>query len=107
MFVGQQLLSAQAGPREALHFWVRETSRANAEVDFLVTRRNELLPIEVKSSAAGSLKSLHQFLWRSGRRDGVRLHEGESGTQTLSVKMPDGHLEYRLCSLPLWAAGLI
>jgi len=106
MFVGQELLAA-AQPSSEMFFWVSESSRANAEIDFLVARANELLPIEVKSSAAGSLKSLHQFLWRSGRREGVRLHEGESGTETLSVKMPDGHLEYRLRSLPLWAACLI
>ena len=106
MFVGQELLAASESSSD-LFFWVSESSRANAEVDFLVSRGNELLPIEVKASAAGSLKSLHQFLWRSGQRDGFRLHEGETGTENLSVKMPDGELEYRLHSYPLWAAALI
>ncbi len=106
MFVGQELLAASESPHD-LFFWVSESSRANAEVDFLVSRGNELLPVEVKASAAGSLKSLHQFLWRSGSRDGIRLHEGESGTERLSVKMADGELEYRLRSLPLWAASLL
>lgn len=106
MFVGQELL---VGPEssENLFFWVSESSRASAEVDFLVPRGNELLPIEVKTSAAGSLKSLHQFLWRSGKTEGVRLHQGETGAEWLSVKMPDGELEYRLRSLPLWTASLL
>jgi len=106
MFVGQELLAASESSHD-LFFWVSESSRSNAEVDFLVPRGNELLPVEVKASAAGSLKSLHQFLWRSGRREGVRLHGGESGTEKLSVKMPDGRLEYSLRSLPLWAASLL
>jgi hypothetical protein len=106
MYAGQELLAASQSSSE-LFFWVSESSRGNAEVDFLVPRGSELLPIEVKASAAGSLKSLHQFLWRSGQRDGIRLHEGESGTEKLSVKMPDGQLEYRLRSLPLWAAYLL
>ena len=106
MFAGQELLAALESSND-LFFWVSESSRANAEVDFLVPCGNELLPVEVKASAAGSLKSLHQFLWRSGKRDGIRLHEGDSGTERLSVKMPDGELEYRLRSLPLWAASLL
>ena len=106
MFVGQELLAASDTPSN-LFFWVSESSRANAEVDFLLPLGNELLPIEVKASAAGSLKSLHQFLWRSGQSKGFRLHDGETGTETLTVKMPSGELEYRLCSLPLWAASLL
>lgn len=106
MFVGQELLATADSPTD-LFFWVSESSRANAEVDFLVPSGNDLLPIEVKASAAGSLKSLHQFLWRSGRRDGIRLYDGKPGVERLSVRMPDGDFEYRLRSLPLWAASLL
>lgn len=105
MFVGQEL--AARTPAGELFFWVAESARANAEVDFLVSRGGTALPVEVKTGAAGSLKSLHQFLWRSHRREGVRLHEGETGSEKLTVKMPDGELQYTLHSLPLWAASLL
>lgn len=105
MFVGQEMVLESGST--GLFFWVSESSRANAEVDFLAVRGNQVLPVEVKTSAAGSLKSLHQFLWRSGSTEAIRLHEGETGAERLSVRMPDGELEYRLRSLPLYAASLL
>ena len=95
------------GMPEDLFFWISESSRSNAEVDFLISSGNELLPIEVKASAAGSLKSLHQFLWLSGRHEGIRLYEGKPGTESLTVQMQDCEFEYRLRSRPLWAASLL
>jgi predicted AAA+ superfamily ATPase len=43
-------------------FWVRENNKSNAEVDLTYKWNNFLLPIEVKSGAKGSLKSLHEFM---------------------------------------------
>lgn len=106
MFVGQQLLAYPPGSAEPLYFWVRESSRANAEVDFLVPGTAGPVPLEVKSGASGSLKSLHQFLWRSGQGLGVRLHSGPYADETLEVRMPNRKLRYRLLSVPLYLAGM-
>ncbi len=104
IFVGQQLLTGRQVRPETLHFWVSESSRNNAEVDYVVERAGHLLPIEVKASASGSLKSLHQLLWRAGLSRGVRLHEGPHLDEEHTVKMTDGGLSYRLLSLPLYLA---
>ncbi len=45
-----------------LFYWHRESRSAQAEVDLLVQTGSTFLPIEVKSSAVGSLKSLQLFL---------------------------------------------
>lgn len=103
MFVGQQLLASQPHPGE-LHFWVSESSRSNAEVDYLLEGPAEPLPVEVKSGASGSLKSLHQLLWRGGLETGVRLHPSPFSDERLTVKMPDRDLDYRLISVPLYMA---
>ncbi len=103
IFVGQQLLAARH-PSAALHFWVSESSRSNAEVDYLLEGPGFPLPVEVKSGASGSLKSLHQFLWRAGLEVGVRLHPGPYADERLKVKMPDRDLDYRLISVPLYLA---
>lgn len=102
--VGQLLLSRQRRTRQDLFFWVRETPRANAEVDHLVGTHSGVLPTEVKAGAAGSLRSLHQLLWRSGGRVGLRLHGGTWADERHEVTMPDGVLEYRLLSWPLYMA---
>lgn len=58
-FVAQELLSA--GHSE-LYYWSRQAKSSNAETDYLIERNNEIIPIEVKSGAVGSLKSLHLLL---------------------------------------------
>jgi predicted AAA+ superfamily ATPase len=58
-FVGQEMLIAQQG---GLYYWDRQGRNSMAEVDFLAVRKGVVHPVEVKSSASGSLKSLHLFL---------------------------------------------
>jgi predicted AAA+ superfamily ATPase len=58
-FVGQEILAARGGE---LHFWSRETRNSQAEVDYLVEIGGEIYGVEVKSCAAGRLRSLHLLL---------------------------------------------
>lgn len=105
MFVGQELIAA-LGPHDGeLYFWVNESSRSNAEVDFLLAVSGRVLPLEVKAAASGSLKSLHQFLWRAGLDEAVRLQSNRGADERHQVKMPGGALDYRLISLPLYMAS--
>jgi predicted AAA+ superfamily ATPase len=61
--VAQELL-AYADPclDKKLHFWSREKKGSNAEVDYLIEIDGRPLPVEVKSGARGSLKSMRLFL---------------------------------------------
>lgn len=61
-FVGQELLAAGGSENRALYYWSRADHRGNAEVDYLVVRDGVIYPVEVKSGAAGRLRSAHQFL---------------------------------------------
>ena len=56
-----QELSASFGGDEP-HWWKRDAKNAQAEVDFMVALDGRILPIEVKSGAAGRLKSVHQLM---------------------------------------------
>jgi predicted AAA+ superfamily ATPase len=62
MFVGLQLRAGRPGRDEQLYFWVRESARAGAEVDFVLPGAGAPVPVEVKSGASGILRSMHQFL---------------------------------------------
>jgi predicted AAA+ superfamily ATPase len=46
----------------SLYYWHRENPNANAELDYVIQKGSEILPIEVKSSGKGSMQSLRQFL---------------------------------------------
>lgn len=58
-FVGQELLAAG---HEELYYWSREAKSSSAETDFLVEKNHAIIPVEVKSASAGSLRSLHLLL---------------------------------------------
>lgn len=58
-FVGQELRAALGTD---LHYWSREARNSSAEVDFLAAAGGKVLGIEVKSGAAGRLRSLHLLL---------------------------------------------
>jgi predicted AAA+ superfamily ATPase len=62
-FVGQQLLANSGGCEQGeLYFWKRHVKSSSAEVDFLLARSGNIVPVEVKNGKAGSLKSLHLLL---------------------------------------------
>lgn len=58
-FVGQELMAAG---QDELYYWAREAKSSTAEVDFLITVEGRIHPVEVKSGAAGRLRSLHLLL---------------------------------------------
>jgi hypothetical protein len=62
-FVGQELLAySDSSAAMHLYYWQRETRSSQAEVDYLLSKDGNIIPIEVKSSAGTSLKSLHLFM---------------------------------------------
>ena len=58
-FVGQEMVVSQKG---GLYYWDRQAKSSSAEVDYLAVMHGRIHPVEVKSGASGSLKSLHMFL---------------------------------------------
>lgn len=104
IFVGQQFVAKAGRRREPLHFWISESSKANAEVDYLLSGKGAATPVAIRPGAAGTLKSLHLFLQRAGLAVAVRLHAGPLADERHEVKMEEGKLTYRLLSLPLYLA---
>lgn len=97
--VGQELLAMQYNSLSALHFWVREKKTSNAEVDFIFPFENKLIPIEVKSGAEGSLRSLHLFMENASHNMAIRFYAGPMNIST--VNTVNGKL-YHLLNLPYY-----
>ncbi len=57
-FVGQELLSTGT----KLFYWSRAAKSSTAEIDYLLSSKGIIFPVEVKSGASGSLKSMHLLL---------------------------------------------
>jgi len=62
-FIGQELICYESPDNKAqLYFWKRLEKNSTAEVDYLLQRKSDILPIEVKSGHGNTLRSLRLFL---------------------------------------------
>lgn len=92
-YVGQELL---AGDQEELFYWSRAARGSTAEIDYLMVKEDEIIPVEVKSSSSGRLRSLHFVL-----ENFPNIPEGYIYSDASYGKMQ----EQRLIFLPLYYAG--
>ncbi|NGF55703.1 ATP-binding protein [Parapusillimonas sp. SGNA-6] len=102
--VAQELISIENSGDVRPVFWVREKSQSQAEVDLLLSYRDKVVPVEIKSGKTGSLRSLHQFIEQSGARHAIRIYGGEfvlERTQTPN-KQP-----YLLLNLPYYLGSTL
>ena len=106
-FVGQHLMKPFQPPQ--LTYWLREAKSTNAEVDFVTTSGNRVIPIEVKAGKSGTLKSLQQFALKKHVNLCVRfdLNPPDVGQITHAARISNGSVSvsYTLLSLPLYLAG--
>ena len=96
-FIGQHLLSLR-NPDESprLNYWIREQKTSNAEVDYVISRGDIILPVEVKAGRSGSLKSLFQFTHEIKTKLAVRFDLNPPSFQTATHKI---RMNNRLCEL--------
>ncbi len=61
-FVGQELMVyGLPFKKDRLYYWHKD-SRPQAEIDYLIQLKNQVIPVEVKSGEGSTLKSMHYFL---------------------------------------------
>ncbi|MDZ7342359.1 MAG: DUF4143 domain-containing protein [candidate division KSB1 bacterium] len=96
-FVGQELLAYSPFDLKAqLYYWHREAKASNAEIDYLIQKKNLIIPIEVKSGAPGKLKSLNIF-----------LDEHPNSTQGIRFSSQNYEAINAIQNLPLYAVASI
>jgi hypothetical protein len=110
--VGQQLrrVVGRSGDGPEVFYWQRAGGRPG-EIDFVVQLRGRIVPIEVKSGSAGSMKSLHQFMFDKGLDLAVRCDANLPSLMKVDVSTTQGNpVVYQLLSIPrylLWNLGAL
>jgi len=103
-FIGQHLLNPNKAPQ--LTYWLREARSANAEVDYVISRGDLIVPIEVKAGKSGSLKSLQQFIFYKEADIAVRFDLNLPAVQDVEhvIRTKEGNrlVAFKLISLPLY-----
>jgi hypothetical protein len=106
-FIGQHLQTMLADkPNRELNYWLREGRSSNAEVDFVIGLGGDIIPIEIKSGATGSMKSLHQFMGTKQAPLAIRFDTQRPATYqidtVINVNKERNQVKYPLISLPLY-----
>jgi predicted AAA+ superfamily ATPase len=100
-FVGQEILTMDPFENRDLYYWLRDGRQNKAEVDYLLQRGLNILPIEVKFGKTGSIRSLLQFVKEKKSLQAVKLTL--SPPQKEIRKQDD--TEFSLISVPLYMAS--
>ena len=100
--VGQEMLAMSPSLEPQLHFWIRDKKNSSAEIDYIVEYQSQVFPVEVKSGATGTLKSLHLYMQEVGAPFALRLYGGT--LQVDEIKLSKG-FSYKLVNLPYYLAG--
>ena len=80
IFTGLELAKAMPSslpPR--LHYWRRENAKSNAEIDFVIQRGAQILPVEVKAGTRGAMQSLRFFMAEKSLPLGIRVSSENFG----------------------------
>jgi uncharacterized protein len=92
-FVAQQIL---AHTDNNLSYWSRTETGASSEVDFVVVKDGQIIPVEVKAGGSGSLKSLHYLLEKYPNIEKVVVYSLAKQGVTEKINF-----------LPIYYAGLV
>ncbi|MCM2351934.1 MAG: ATP-binding protein, partial [Bacteriovoracaceae bacterium] len=107
-FVAQHLAylgNERRGPE--LFYWLRDRGSQKGEIDFIIQKENEIIPIEVKASASGHLKSLFYFSKEKRKNKAVKISMDDYSLQKSSHKIGNDIVEIELMSLPQYAVETI
>jgi uncharacterized protein len=102
-FVGQQLRSIQTPLTDPQLFYWQRTGGRMGEIDYIIQHGSRVVPVEVKSGKAGSMKSLHHFMAEKGLDFAVRSDTNQMSVENIRVKTTSGEaVSYRLLSIPVY-----
>ncbi|MBQ9256439.1 MAG: ATP-binding protein [Acidaminococcaceae bacterium] len=103
MVAGLELLHYRTpNIRHDMYYWLRQAKNSQAEVDYISSYRQAVLPIEVKAGTQGGMKSLWLFMREKHLTDAVRCSLENFGTFDYTDKEDSNAIRHvQIC--PLYA----
>jgi predicted AAA+ superfamily ATPase len=88
-FTGQELLVSQDPYKKlSLYYWAREAKNSNAEVDYLIEHKGEIIPVEVKSGKSGRMKSMIMFMKQFESKTGLKISQSRYSEKDNITSIP-------------------
>lgn len=102
--VAQELLTVNNLVSAKRNFWRRDKAGSDAEVDFIFSYKEKIIPVEVKSGHNAHLRSLHYFMDQTPHNTAVRIWSKPLSVDV--VKSPNGK-EFKLINVPFYYVGVL
>ena len=94
-FVGQELIAySEPEIKPNIYYWAREAKSSNAEIDYLVQKNANIIPIEIKAGAKGIMKSLFIFIEKYEISKAVKFSQAKYSFSEPILNMPLYAVEY-------------
>jgi len=88
-FTGQEILISQNNyTKPSLYYWAREAKNSNAELDYLIEFRGNIIPLEVKSGVSGRLKSMTMFMEKYNSKIGLKVSQATYSVKNDIISIP-------------------
>ncbi len=103
--VGQTLKSFGESSEQKLSYWYRDKKGSNAEVDYILPYKDQIIPIEVKAGSSQKLQSMHTFIderYKNGITEmpvALRVHSGPFLVTDMKTRSNN---PFRLISIPYY-----
>lgn len=96
IYAGLELIKAYSNlEKPQLFYWHRMERSSNAEVDYVIRQRDEIVPVEIKSGYSGKMQSMRIFMKEKNLNRGIRSSLENFGR--------DGNIEI----IPLYAISTL
>lgn len=101
-YAGQEIIASQ-NPyiKPSLFYWAREAKNSNAEIDYLIEKDGEILPVEIKSGSSSRMKSMKMFLETYKIDKGIKISQARYADETNIISLPFYSIENFLRSREL------
>ncbi len=79
LLAGLELISySDFHSKPEIYYWHREAKASCAEIDYVISKNNRIVPVEVKSGSEGKMHSMHLFLSeKKCAEKGLRIYSGD------------------------------
>lgn len=107
IFAGLELIKySDCHQRPELYYWQHMSKNGNAEIDYLHSKENNVIPIEVKASTRGSMQSLYLFMRKKHLSCGIRSSL-ENFSKFEYIDKEDNYQSRHITVVPLYAISNI
>ena len=103
MLAGLELLHYRTpNLNQELFYWLRQVKNATAEVDYILSRKAQLLPFEVKAGVQGGMRSLWDYMRERKLSQAIRCSLENFGEFDYTDDKADGAVRH-VRIIPLYA----